>query len=194
MTNRDCFPGGHRKVFKKPWGPVGLLRSWELGAGSEALPDKVTKIRHPLSRKVGLTTIWVSQREAQSANKGLNRCVSLQSTAGCVVYQGDLRRCVVSVLRPQVVESAFSTPRGCGVFRGSLVCSLSPWGVQGPWISHQHPQTPFLAVLDTQRGPGSRVPRPSCPASSALPAPAPASWSRVWGTWSAVAVDAEETS
>lgn len=72
--------------------------------------------------------------------------------------------------------------------------SLSPGGVQGPWIRHQHPQMPIFAVLDTQRSPGSRVPGPSRPASSARPTPAPASWSRVWGTWGAVAVDAEEAS
>lgn len=56
------------------------------------------------------------------------------------------------------------------------------------------PQTRIRPDLDMQRGPGSRIPRPSGPTSSAGPAPAPAAWSRVWGTWSAVAVDTEEAS
>lgn len=56
------------------------------------------------------------------------------------------------------------------------------------------PQMRFLPDLDMQRGPGSRIPRPSRPTSSAGPAPAPAAWSRVWGTWSAVAIDTEEPS
>lgn len=52
----------------------------------------------------------------------------------------------------------------------------------------------ILPDLDTQWDPGSRIPRPSSPTSSAGPAPAPATWSRVWGTRSAVAVDTEEAS
>lgn len=123
MTDRDCFPGGYRKVFRKPWGPVGLLRSWGLGAGSEVLPDKVAKIGHPLSRKSGLG-------HYQGVSESGTLCI--KETSGGVV----------SVLRPQVVESAFSTPRGCGVFKGSLVCSLSPWGVQGPWTATNIPKRP----------------------------------------------------
>lgn len=104
----------------------------------------------------------------------------------------------------RAVSTVQGTSEGCGPSPGTSRGKTHLQGLQGRRqcpgdiraLDHSPspPNRPLSWVLDTQRGPGSRVACASSPAAASSPAPAPTPRSGIRSAWCAVAVNAEEAS